>query len=173
MISKATCGSTNIYFLNVYVVELYFLLSGIEQCQCQNGGVCPDPRFPTQCNCPPQFFGTLCESSKYLFVYLELFEETWNHIWIFYHLLTLKDQKLNHSVMKAYVFYPTEPILWLLITVYISGLGNDTLRPRQDDHHFPNDILKCIFLNENIWIALKISVKCVPKVRIYNIPALV
>ena len=34
------------------------------------------------------------------------------------------------------------------------------------------DILTCIFLNENAWISLIISLKFVPKVRINNIPAL-
>ena len=49
----------------------------------------------------------------------------------------------------------------------------NTLRPRQDGRHFPDDHLKCIFLNENIWISLKISLKFVPDVRINKIPALV
>ena len=33
--------------------------------------------------------------------------------------------------------------------------------------------IKCIFLNENVWILLNISVKFVPKVQVNNIPALV
>ena len=49
----------------------------------------------------------------------------------------------------------------------------NTLRPRQDGRHFPDDILKCIFLNENVWIPLTIWLKCVWKVRINNIPPLV
>ena len=49
----------------------------------------------------------------------------------------------------------------------------NTLRPRQNGRHFPDGIFKCIFLNENIWIPLKISLEFVPKVRINNIPALV
>ena len=49
----------------------------------------------------------------------------------------------------------------------------NTLRPRQNGRRFADDILKCIFLNENAWILLKISLKFVPKVRINNIPALV
>ena len=49
----------------------------------------------------------------------------------------------------------------------------NTLRPRQNGRHFPDDILKCIFLNENIWISIKISLKFVPKGPINNIPALV
>ena len=49
----------------------------------------------------------------------------------------------------------------------------NTLRPKQDGRHFPNDIFKCIFLNENAQISLKKSLKFVPKVWINNIPALV
>ena len=49
----------------------------------------------------------------------------------------------------------------------------NTLRPRQDGHPFSDDILKWIFLNENVWISLKISLMFVPKVWINNIPALV
>ena len=48
-----------------------------------------------------------------------------------------------------------------------------TLRLRQNGHQFVNDIFKCIFLNENVWISIKISLKFVPKGLINNIPALV
>ena len=37
---------------------------------------------------------------------------------------------------------------------------------------FPDDIFKCIFLNENVWILNKISSKFVPKGPTSNIPAL-
>ena len=49
----------------------------------------------------------------------------------------------------------------------------NTLRPRQNGRHFADDIFKCIFLNEYVWISIKISLKFVPKVRINNIPELV
>ena len=49
----------------------------------------------------------------------------------------------------------------------------NTLRPRQNGHHFPDDIFKCIFLNENTWISIKISLKFVPRGPINNITALV
>ena len=42
----------------------------------------------------------------------------------------------------------------------------------QNGCHIPEDHFKRFFLNEMIWISLKISLKCVPKVRINNIPAL-
>ena len=54
-----------------------------------------------------------------------------------------------------------------------SQVSLNTLRPRQNGRHFADDIFRCIFLNEDVWIALKISLKFVPRVRINNIPALV
>ena len=45
--------------------------------------------------------------------------------------------------------------------------------PGQNGRHFPDDIFKCIFLNQNAWISLKISLKFVPKVRINHTQALV
>ena len=38
---------------------------------------------------------------------------------------------------------------------------------------FPDDIFKCILLNENVWILIKISSKFVLKVRINHISSLV
>ena len=48
-----------------------------------------------------------------------------------------------------------------------------TLRPRQNGRHFADDTFKRIFLNENVRISIKISLKFVPKCPINNIPALV
>ena len=48
-----------------------------------------------------------------------------------------------------------------------------TLRTRQSWCNFVDDIFKCIFLNDNIWIPITISFKFVPKGQINNIPALV
>ena len=44
------------------------------------------------------------------------------------------------------------------------------LRPRQDGRHFPDDIFKYIFLNENISISIIISLRFVPKSHINNTP---
>ena len=49
----------------------------------------------------------------------------------------------------------------------------NSLRLRQDRRHFADDTFKCIFLNENEWISLRISLKFFPKVGINNIPSLV
>ena len=53
----------------------------------------------------------------------------------------------------------------------ISGIN--TFRPRQNGRHYPDDIFKCIFLNENVWIPIEISLTFVPKGSINNIPAFV
>ena len=45
--------------------------------------------------------------------------------------------------------------------------GRDKMPP------FADDIFKCIFLNENVWIPIKNSLKFVPKGPINNIPTLV
>ena len=49
----------------------------------------------------------------------------------------------------------------------------NTLRPRQNGRHFPDDTFKCIFLNENVSISIKISPNCVPNGPINDNPALV
>ena len=43
---------------------------------------------------------------------------------------------------------------------------------REKRCHFTDNIFKCIFLNENVWIVIKISLKIVPEGPINNIPEL-
>ena len=47
------------------------------------------------------------------------------------------------------------------------------MRPGQNGRHFADDILKCIFLDENVRIPIEISLKFVPNGPIHNILALV
>ena len=49
----------------------------------------------------------------------------------------------------------------------------NTLRPRQNERHFPDNIFKWIFLSEKVWISVNISLKFVPRGPINNIPTLV
>ena len=49
----------------------------------------------------------------------------------------------------------------------------NTLRPRQNGCHFPDNIFRCIILNENVWISINIYLKFDLKCPINNIPALV
>ena len=57
--------------------------------------------------------------------------------------------------------------------VYRGHRRFNALRPRQNGRHFADDIFKWIFLNENVWIPIKISLKFVPQGPINNIPTLV
>ena len=59
-------------------------------------------------------------------------------------------------------------VLWDVTVLLIS-----TLRPRRNEQHFADDIIKRIFFNENVWISIKISLKFVPKGPNNNISALV
>ena len=58
----------------------------------------------------------------------------------------------------------------IMLHYYRCVLNVNTLRPRQNGRHFPDDIFKWIFLNENVRISINISLKFVPKGPINNIP---
>ena len=62
-------------------------------------------------------------------------------------------------------------VIWgaLIGDKQVFRISVNTLRPRQDGRHFPDDLFKCIFLNENVWISLKVWLKF----PINNVPALV
>ena len=73
------------------------------------------------------------------------------------------------------------PIHWKIFWEYVVHDSKNphrlqeinSLRPRQNDRYFPDDIFKWIFLNENVWISINISLKFVPRGPINNIRALV
>ena len=76
---------------------------------------------------------------------------------------------LTVRIMKQSQPAPAGNNKWVVqLTSFINSL-----RPRQNGPHFADDILKCIFLNENVWIPIEISLKFVSKGPIDNIPALV
>ena len=54
---------------------------------------------------------------------------------------------------------------------HVNGVPINTLMPMQDGHNFADNNFKWIFLNEDIWIAINISLKLVPTGKINNIPA--
>ena len=60
---------------------------------------------------------------------------------------------------------------WKTLITYLMPLtnsGRDTMATI-----FPDDIFKCIFLNENVWISIEISLNFVPMGPINNISAMV
>ena len=67
----------------------------------------------------------------------------------------------NTTVVSTSCWGITGP-LWLLVTGLvcchtIRQIPRNTLGPRQNIRRFPDDIFKCIFLNENVWISINIS----------------
>ena len=84
------------------------------------------------------------------------------------------------SVTKAtlfvFVFFYEECHLRKQIyTKYGSHYKHESyhIEAETNGRHFSDDIFKCIFLNENVLISIKISLKFVPEGQINNIPALV
>ena len=59
-----------------------------------------------------------------------------------------------------------------MMFLYMQQLAN-TLRPRQSGCNFAEDIFKCLSLNENVRISIKIPLKFVANDLINYIPALV
>ena len=60
-----------------------------------------------------------------------------------------------------------------LLYLYSGNRYHLLIEAEINGRHFADDIFKFIFLNENVWIPIKISLKFVPKGQINNIPALV
>ena len=95
----------------------------------------------------------------------------------------LRDVQLIHNLTFPinFIYWYLENFLWnwsqfsatkshcWCVNIY----SVNSLRPRQNGCHFPDNVYKWIFLNENVWISLKISLTFVPKVPINDIPALV
>ena len=52
-------------------------------------------------------------------------------------------------------------------------LQSQHIEAEKNGRHFPDDIFKCILLNENVLISIKIPLKFVLNGQIINTPALV
>ena len=79
---------------------------------------------------------------------------------------------IGKSFDRLALILPPFGLNWWL-TKYCISIKINIVRLRQNGSHFSNDIIKCIFLNENVWIMIKISLKFVPEGTINKIPALV
>ena len=81
---------------------------------------------------------------------------------------------LNHTKHNTVQTACTFLGRYCVVTTVVSGESDiNTLRPRQNGRHIPDDIFKWIFLNENVLISINISLKFVPRGPINNIPTLV
>ena len=78
---------------------------------------------------------------------------------------------VDHAADFKFNFFNVSTAFTMYLHEYAVNLN--TLRPKLNGRHFADDIFKRIFLNENILVPIKISLKFVPKGPINNIPALV
>ena len=56
-------------------------------------------------------------------------------------------------ILNDFTIVPKRDVPYFYITMSVmtgGGTSFNTLRPRQDGRHCPDDIFKCIFLNENV-----------------------
>ena len=102
------------------------------------------------------------------------------------HCLMAPSHYLNQCWLRILVIHPftisekmhqnnckIQHIFQRILCTPAQGQWVNTLRPRQNGRHFADDIFKCIFLNVNVWMPIKISLKLFPQGPINNIPALV
>ena len=85
--------------------------------------------------------------------------------------LLLSQTSSNISSTSICLGQHSEYFIWS--SSVIKSHDTNTLRPRQNGCHLPDDIFKWIFLNENVWISINISLKFVPRGPINSIPTLV
>ena len=81
-------------------------------------------------------------------------------------LVSINDRKYN-EIQHSKV-YSRRSCSWGVNVGSVNTLGL-----RQNGRHFPGNIFKCIFLNENVKISIKISMQFVPKGPINYITTLV
>ena len=93
------------------------------------------------------------------------------HLWMKYHKILIHIRTSNR-LGGFYNLIGKFTINLFIYFIYVINAIN-TLRPGQDGRNYPDDIFKCIFLNESVWISIKISLKFVPKGPINNILSLV
>ena len=95
----------------------------------------------------------------------------WFYWWAWFSCTTNSERR--HTWLQWYIsMVPRAHSNFAVTPIHSCGRLN-TLKPRQNGRHLPDNIFKCSFLNENVWIPIKIPLKLVPKGPINNIPALV
>ena len=105
------------------------------------------------------------------------FAELWGDVILMWHHCNMKGKR--NSMQELEVCLPTNIPCSNLTGMKTSRMNRtlwkhvNTLGPRQNGHHFIDDTIKHIFLNENVRISIEISLKFVPKGPVNNIPALI
>ena len=95
--------------------------------------------------------------------------------WNFFSMMTFPFQRKDFFQSQIDIQEEHPMITWPYRSIVTTDhrVFINSLRPRQNGRHFADDIFKRIFVNENIWIPIKISLKFIPKGSINNTPAMV
>ena len=85
-------------------------------------------------------------------------------------------QDCSNSIANALELLQScaKPSMWWSVIKSLAGWGvwrivYKHIEAEQNGRHFADGIFKCIFLNENVWFPIKISLKFVPYGMINNI----
>ena len=137
----------------------------ITDCNCDVGGsrdlVCD--KDSGQCTCRPRVNGRRCDSPLT------------NHYFptLYHHMYEMEEGHSPHGRDVRYGYnqdiFPN--FSWRGYAIMSRTQVGNSITPGQNGCHFADGIFKCIFVNENVWIPLKISLKFVPYLN--NYPALV
>ena len=112
-------------------------------------------------------------SARFLYGFPYRFQRAWTVLCSMKHPLDVVRVGAWNSLTTC-LFLLTQSLPMMFIQPFVKNLLTfNILRPRQNAHHFSDNIFKCIFLKENAWISTNISLKFVPKWPINNIPTLV
>ena len=87
-----------------------------------------------------------------------------------YRVMALRFSGKCHYLIKC---WPRSVMPYGIIGKQKVKSGFNSSPPGQNCRHFADGIFRCILLNENVWISIKISLNSVPKGSINIIPALV
>ena len=104
--------------------------------------------------------------------YLACMDELWSILWAFQGKWSCYEEGLLYHGLLCLGRGWSRLLNMKLFSVPLHLVIN-TLRLRQNGRHLPDYIFRCIFLNENVSIFIKISLNFVPKGPISNILALV
>ena len=86
------------------------------------------------------------------------FETRMLPIWVFMSLKS--DFKVEIYLFWGWWIYEYDAVIQDFTVCKTTTEHQPELRLRQNGHHFTDDIFNCIFLNENVWISIKISHNC-------------
>ena len=94
----------------------------------------------------------------------------WNFNWNSY--ICIQENAVEHVIWKMAAILSQPQCVKLRYGCSFRSVINSS-PPGENGRHFTDNIFKCIYLNENVWFSLKISMKFVPVVPLDNNPALV